>query len=227
MRRCVAHRSFTDESLEARSSRTAPADHLRPDRCCRQIFHDDEIIIAEGYFARIELARLVNLRESLEKYLEFLGDLDATRDMLVTALSPKPLSERNNKQLDLRIMGVNILPGNVGDIGLKPKLLAIKDDAGLLPLPLVAVFFGTEEDSEFKRHVKAGQGGALGPGDIVDAVAALGDDLADLIEAILGGVVGFQGAARGKARARDGEDNGVEKSLVFLIERAINEDITV
>jgi hypothetical protein len=41
----------------------------------------------------------------------------------------------------------------------------------------------------------------------VDTVATFADDLADLLEAVLRGVVGLERAARGETRANDGEND--------------------
>ena len=97
-------------------------------------------------------------------------------------------------------------------------------------MPCAAVFLGAEKEAEFQRHVEPRQRRIaidLRPRDVMNAISAFRNDLADLVEAILGRIVGFKRATGAETRSDDREDNGVEKGAVVGIERTIDEDVAV
>ena len=61
----------------------------------------------------------------------------------------------------------------------------------------------------------------------MDAVAAFLDDLADLIEAVIGRVVGFERTAGNETGADDRKHDSVEKVAVLGVKRAVDEDVAV
>src|SRR5262245_321295 len=118
-------------------------------------------------------------------------------------------------------MGVNVLPGDVGDEFLVPELIAIQDEALFGLLALVAVAAGAEEDAKFERHVEAWQPVLrveTGAADVVDAIAALLDQGHDLVDARAASVIDFAGATRGETATHDGEHLCIEEFLIAAIE---------
>jgi len=93
-----------------------------------------------------------------------------------------------------------------------------------------AVFLCAEEHAKFKRHVKTRQGRfSIGfcPRDVMNAVTAFFDDLADFLEAIVRVVICFKRATRHKSGANDRKNNGVEEKLIAIVEGTVDEHIAV
>jgi hypothetical protein len=95
---------------------------------------------------------------------------------------PQPVAHPLNRLPRIAAMSLDILPGDVRQELLVAVLLAVQDKARLGSLLRATVPLATEEQAEFEGHVEPGQSGRrrFGPGDVVDAVAALGDDSFDL-----------------------------------------------
>jgi hypothetical protein len=55
------------------------------------------------------------------------------------------------------------------------------------------------------------------------AVLALGDDLEDLVDPHLAGIIDFQGAPGSKAAGEDREDDGIEKGPLLRVKRTVEE----
>ena len=93
-------------------------------------------------------------------------------------------------------------------------------------MPGSAVVAGFEVENEFQGHVEAWplvHRIQFGPRDVVDADHALADDLRDLLDAYLRGVVHLQRAAWTEPVAYDREHDSVEERQVRTIERGVDE----
>jgi hypothetical protein len=99
-----------------------------------------------------------------------------------------------------------------------------------LSLPARTETFRCQEHAQLERHVEARQsagGSHLGPRDVMHAVLARGDDLEDLVDPYLAGIIDFQGAPGSKAASEDREDDGLEKRPVLRVKRTVEEHTPV
>jgi hypothetical protein len=65
----------------------------------------------------------------------------------------------------------------------------------------------------------------LGSRNVVNAITALCDDEADLLESIFGAIVRFKRAAWPKAGSDNDENDGPEKGVITVVERTVDEDV--
>jgi hypothetical protein len=75
----------------------------------------------------------------------------------------------------------------------------VENAAAFSRLIFASEVLGSKPQAKFKWHIEAWQRRVaihLGPGDIVNAVATLTDDLDDLAQPVLASIIGFQGAPR-------------------------------
>jgi hypothetical protein len=93
----------------------------------------------------------------------------------------------------------------------------IDDQGFLLRLSSSAEFAGSQEKAEFQWHIESGQARfhiRLGSRDVVNAIAAFGDDPADFVDAHFPTVVIFSSASRREPRSDDREDERFEKMMI-------------
>jgi len=127
-------------------------------------------------------------------------------------------------------MSVDILPSDVGYKALKAILLSVEDNARLGAMLGAAILLGAEEYAKFQRHVESRQRRVavrFRSRDIVNTIAAFLNDLANLVEPIVGGIVGFECTSRYEARPNNGKDDGIEIATVLIVKRAVDEDVAV
>lgn len=142
-----------------------------------------------------------NWKGCLENF-KFLCHHPATRHLAVAAPVPQPGSQMLDQNSRITAMGMDILPGDVGNVALVAVLLAIKDNAAFAILPIGAELLGAEIQPELERHVEAGQRWAsvtFRSGDIMHTKPALADDVADLVEPVFRTVISFQRTAWNEA----------------------------
>ena len=110
--------------------------------------HDDRVVIAEGYFAGVQLPCRIDRRQRFLEGDKLVADGNAARDLRVPAMDAQPGRQFNDEACRLAPVCVNILSGDIRNIALEPVLLAIEDDAGFFPMPCAAVFLGAEKEAE-------------------------------------------------------------------------------
>ncbi|HEY4575218.1 MAG TPA: hypothetical protein VIJ26_14675, partial [Thermoanaerobaculia bacterium] len=97
----------------------------------------------------------------------------------------------------------------------------------LAPLPKA---LRSEKDPQFERHVEPRQIRRrieIGATEIVDAELAVRDKVKNLLHPDLPAILDFQSTAGLETAVKHGEDDGLEKRLVVLIERTVDEDALV
>src|SRR6185295_12636018 len=132
----------------------------------------------------------------------------------------------------IRIITVlsDILTGDVGEEGSVAVFLPVHYQTTLLSLPSAAIAAGTEENSQFERHVESRQargGVEPGPREIVDPKFTLLDNLEDLLDADFAGILRLQRAAKLKATVGNGKRDRLEHLLIGTVKRTIQEDVTL
>jgi hypothetical protein len=148
-------------------------------------------------------------REFLVEFGKFLLHTSAAWNHWIAAFGPEPTCQLSQQNAQLALMRMDVLTGYVGDEFSVSEFFAVENDATLRLLGPSAVPFGAGKQAEFQRHVESRQlrpGIRLGARNVVDAVATLSNDLANLLQSILGTVVGFESAAGPKTGPQDHEN---------------------
>jgi hypothetical protein len=121
----------------------------------------------------------------------------------------------------------NVLPSNVGDEPVESMRGPIKDHASFLRRAITESLCA-QEKPKLERHIEPGQSVGLrfhlGSGNVVDAVATLTNQLANIVDPNFTTIWQFFAAARGEAASRNTKDDGLENRLILLVERTVDED---
>jgi hypothetical protein len=118
-------------------------------------------------------------------------------------------------------MRVDVLSCDVGDVALKAIAFPVEYNAGFQAMLDAAVFLGPEKYAKLERHVEPEKGRLavdLCARDVMDAVAAFPNDLADFVEAIIRRIICFKRAPWCKPGANDRENGSVEERLIAIVD---------
>ena len=121
-----------------------------------------------------------------------------------------------------------ILPGDIGHEGAVPEQVGVQDEASLTDLGFWSEPFAAQEESQFHRHIKAGQ---VRPGiqrdrrKIVNAELALLNDPFDLRQAKISGIVLFKRTSRDKPEIVYRENDCVEHRAIGGVEGTVDKDV--
>ena len=104
---------------------------------------------------RIQGERLAHGGEhGYETCVVFLDGGTAGED---TSLGGEPVADFHDGSVGIGAVGVDVLAGDVGDEVAVTVRFAVEDQQGFAALGGRAVALASEEQSEFERHVEAGQ----------------------------------------------------------------------
>jgi hypothetical protein len=149
---------------------------------------------------------------------EFRGDSAPARNLRIARHVTKPSRELLNKTLYIAFVRVNVLPSDIGHKCLLTMLFPVENESPLALVAPASTPLRSKEKAEFERHVETRQARLLieaRHGDIVDAIAALGNYCADFFEADLSTLVVLERAARREARAQNRKNDSVEECLII------------
>ena len=125
-------------------------------------------------------------------------------------------------------MTKNILASYVRDKLLISIWFFVQDYTDLVKVLFTPEVFASEENAEFKRHVKTRKGIyriEIGSRYVMNAVPAFRDDFHDSFKSVLTRVTDFQGTSGYKSSIMDSEDNGIKYRFVHVIKGTIYKNI--
>ncbi|MDR7103971.1 hypothetical protein [Croceicoccus sp. BE223] len=123
---------------------------------------------------------------------------------------------------------MNIHPGEIRDELLIAEALNVEDQQPLVVLGAVSVALGTEEKTEFKGHVEAGEvviSVEFGPREIMDPVPAFLDQPVELLDPSLAAIVQLARRPWAKPACIDCENQRLEDWFEVWVEGTVYENI--
>jgi hypothetical protein len=153
----------------------------------------------------------------------------APPDRASAGCSSQPLADLADGSPGVAAVRVDVLAGDVRDEPLETVALSIEHEARLPKMWLPSEAFAAQEQSKLERHVETRKARSrqLGPGEIVDTEATSLDQVEDLVQPVLGGVVVLERAPGEETRVMDREHHGMEDGRELLIHRAVEEDVVL
>jgi hypothetical protein len=167
-------------------------------------------------------------REVRLKALAPVEHVLSTRQFRTLGRCGKPCSQLSYRGLHVIAVRVDVLSSDVGDEDLIAVWIRIEDQRHFVTLKLASVSLATEKQSEFQRHVEAGEFMLFVELDgryVVDSVLALLDDALNLREPELSTVVFFPRGACHEAQVGDREHDRIKYRFVALVKRAVHENL--
>src|SRR3990170_2335688 len=138
-------------------------------------------------------------------------------------------TDNSYKLAGIIAMRGGIIAAEVGKILRQSELLTDHDEGALLALRLGPDVLGANDQSEFEWHVEAREvvNIELDARQVMDRVTAFADQLYELRKTDLGAVPVLQGAASDVTAGRDCKHKRCEARQEFLVEGAIDKDVSV
>jgi len=119
-------------------------------------------------------------------------------------------------------------PGEIGDEALVAKRLDIEDKQTLRLLRSASVPFGAQKDAKFKGHIesrKIAHRIELRAGDIMNAETALTDQVVQLLDSGLPGIVQLSCGARAELAGVDREYQRAKNRFIGVIKGTVDENV--
>ena len=122
-------------------------------------------------------------------------------------------------------MHSDVLTGNIRQCSLIPKRFRVQDSARLSSNPVLAKCRRTQKQAKLERHVEPGNIAIqFHERNVVDAQMTGSDQILDLVQANLTGIVEFSRTMRGEAGGLNGEHHRVEQNRPIRRERRVDEN---
>jgi hypothetical protein len=186
--------------------------------------------ITERHLPNAKLACATNGRKRFLKQPKLPSDRVASRDKWVLALSAEPTCKLSYERCLVTIMRMDILTGDIRYVALETVWSSVEDNTAFCVVLAAAVPPCAKEHAKFEGHIEPRQprtAAHLGARDVVNAILAFSDDCTNLFEPILCSIVSLKGTTDTETGTDDRECNGVEKGFKLLIERAVDENVSV
>lgn len=140
----------------------------------------------------------------------------------------KPVANGADDLLRFITMILDVDSGQVGQSPFEVMLLFFQDQVLFVSHEVGAMEAGAIIDAELERHVHSVELAStrgLETGEVVDAELGMPDQLANLVEPALSGIGPLRGDSRTVTQIDDREQERAKKVYVFVIERAVDEDV--
>ncbi len=184
-------------------------------------------IIDEGQLRRIEFGLFGNHRKFTAEPTVFFPDYRTAWNRSFARRGLKPVPNMANRIRRTLVVCFDVLPTDVGDETFVSIWCTIHDQTAFLR-GVPPKSFRTEKDSEFQWHIESGQliwlVFDLCSRNVVDAVIALVNQTINVLDSNFARIGEFQCASRHKTASGNTKYDRLEKRLVLLIERAVDED---
>lgn len=139
----------------------------------------------------------------------------------------QPIADLAHEHLGIASMSADVVARGIGQDSLIAIRLLLKDEALLIPKTWGSVVPAPQVEPQLEGHVEARLISwleRLDPGDVVNAVAAGADEIADLVDPDPAGIGLLRGDPRLETTFKDSKDQRLKEREVLPVERTVDEE---
>src|SRR3954469_16096354 len=152
-------------------------------------------------------------------------DITARKDLV--GYDPQPVTDLAHEHLGIAFMSTDVVSRDIGQYALVAIALLLKDEALLVPKARGSVVPAPQIEPELERHVEArlvSWTEGLDPGDVVNAITARANEVADLVDPDMARVGLVRCEPRLETTLEDDEDQRMKEWDVLSVKRTVDEE---